>query len=273
MGYISVTCPNCGAAVALDESHEYGYCSFCGSKITRDKIIVEHQGNVSISGTVTEESLTERGYIFIDCGEFEEGIRYFDKVLDINPKSFRAYLGKLLCQLRIKDEKLLAESPVPPENCQSFNLAVRFADEKDRERMLGYNDEAKAGIEKKLRLAELACNKASEEYKTALDAFNVSLDKYKRLDKYSGVFSALSSISLVLFLIAVFFCFFDFFENLPLALISFAVAVGSFKYLDKCSNARKQLDEDEKKPLELKQKVDDAKDAYDLLLRTSKSVK
>ena len=46
MGFIAVKCPQCGADVQLDDSREYGFCNYCGTKVIQDKVVVEHRGNI-----------------------------------------------------------------------------------------------------------------------------------------------------------------------------------------------------------------------------------
>ena len=48
MRFIKFNCPNCGANIELDESREFGFCQYCGTKIVQDKIIVEHRGTVGL---------------------------------------------------------------------------------------------------------------------------------------------------------------------------------------------------------------------------------
>lgn len=44
MGFISTNCPSCGSPIELDDSREFSFCQFCGTKIVQDKIVVEHKG-------------------------------------------------------------------------------------------------------------------------------------------------------------------------------------------------------------------------------------
>ena len=97
MGFIAVKCPGCGADIQLDDSREYGYCTYCGQQVVREKIIVEHR----VKGTVSEQSLIERAYLFIGQRDFDQAKTYLEKALDINPKNGKAYLGKLFCQMKV----------------------------------------------------------------------------------------------------------------------------------------------------------------------------
>ena len=66
MGFIKLTCPNCGANVDIDEKREMAFCTFCGTKLVQDKLIIEHTGKVSVDGIADEKSLLERATLFIE---------------------------------------------------------------------------------------------------------------------------------------------------------------------------------------------------------------
>ena len=55
----------------------------------------------------TVQSLTERAHIFLEDGDFGNAGRYFDRVLDIEPKNAEAYFGKFVAQCRVRDEQEL----------------------------------------------------------------------------------------------------------------------------------------------------------------------
>ena len=71
MGFTSVKCPSCGASVDLDDSREFGFCTYCGTKVVQDKIVVEHRGTIKIDGTATTDSLLERAEIMLQDGVLE----------------------------------------------------------------------------------------------------------------------------------------------------------------------------------------------------------
>ena len=59
----------------------------------------------------TVQSLTERAQIFIEDGDFKSADRYFDRVLDIEPRNAQAYFGKFLMRCGVRDEQeLLAKA-------------------------------------------------------------------------------------------------------------------------------------------------------------------
>ena len=84
----------------------------------------------------SEESLLERGFIFIKDGEFSKADEYFERVLDANPKNWRAYLGKLLCSLNLKSPEKLGMSYTPLTGNSLYNKAVEYAPANEKEQLL-----------------------------------------------------------------------------------------------------------------------------------------
>ena len=99
MGLISLTCPACGAKLEnLDDSREFFFCPYCGNRTTFDRTIVEHRGAVDLRGVANESTLLERAKNYLSDGDFTEAKSYFDRVLDINPRSAAAYMGLVACK-------------------------------------------------------------------------------------------------------------------------------------------------------------------------------
>ena len=48
MNVIKLVCPNCKANIELDDSREFGFCQYCGTKILLEK----EQPNVVINNTI-----------------------------------------------------------------------------------------------------------------------------------------------------------------------------------------------------------------------------
>ena len=89
--------------------------------------------------TQSFQPLLERAGIFLDDGDFKAAAAYFDKVLDLEPKCSKAYMGKVLSALGLRKEEDLAGYVVPVKDdlsglddpfweWKSYGNAVRFAD-------------------------------------------------------------------------------------------------------------------------------------------------
>lgn len=136
MGYIAVKCPGCGADIQLDDSREYGYCTYCGRQVVREKIIVEHR----VKGAVSEQSLMERATLFLGQRDFDEAKSYFEKALDLNPKNGKAYLGKLFCQMKVTSLEEAEESEKALEKYENYHLALKFLPETEKAKLEEINE-------------------------------------------------------------------------------------------------------------------------------------
>ena len=142
MGFVAVKCPSCGAEVNLDEDREFGFCTYCGTKIVQEKIVVEHRGQVSVDGIATKETVLDRADICLAHGEFAKAKEYYNKALDLDPKSSDCYWKLLLCKLKVKNDKQLIqrygkrfENPIDLENYADYLSAIQFATPEQKERI------------------------------------------------------------------------------------------------------------------------------------------
>ena len=60
MGMVPLKCPGCGANIELDDSREFGFCNYCGTKVVQDKLVVEHRGSVTIDSSNRLANLEKR---------------------------------------------------------------------------------------------------------------------------------------------------------------------------------------------------------------------
>ena len=120
MGLISLICPSCGSQLEnLDNSRDFFYCPYCGTKTTFDR---------TISDGPNEETLLERAENYVTDGDFNKAKEYFNRVLDTNTRSGAAYMGLVRCGSRAKTLEELEE-----------NRMVDFSENPDYRRALEYS--------------------------------------------------------------------------------------------------------------------------------------
>lgn len=168
MGFVTAKCPNCGADIELSEDREFGFCTYCGTKVVQDKIVVEHRGKVSISGIANENAILDRAFLFIEDEKYDEANIYLEKALDINPRCSKAYLGKLLCDYRVSSVNQLKQSALPITGNEYYRKAVRFASASE----LSELDQIKAQIEDNIK-------QVSTKLKNTVDAVDKQLSDAK----------------------------------------------------------------------------------------------
>ncbi len=49
MGLIKLKCPSCGADIQFDGSNDFGFCTYCGTKVMQEKTIIEHKGEINVN--------------------------------------------------------------------------------------------------------------------------------------------------------------------------------------------------------------------------------
>ena len=84
----------------------------------------------------TVQSLTERAHIFLEDGDFESASRYFDRVLDIEPKNAEAYFGKFLTQCGVHSAEELIEKATQFEINPQYVRIVACPEDSKRIEML-----------------------------------------------------------------------------------------------------------------------------------------
>lgn len=109
--------------------------------------------------------LLERAFMFLEDGEWGNANEYCERVLDAEPKNAQAYLGKLMAELKVREQDALANLPKPFDDNGMYQKAVRFADDPLREALQGYN----AGIRERNEQARL-----TEAYQAALEKMNAA---------------------------------------------------------------------------------------------------
>ena len=133
---------------------------------------------VVAAGNANTAPLLERAFMFLEDGDWASADEYCEKVLDLDPKNARAYLGKLMAELRVRKQESLTDQAEPFDNSSNYQKAIRFADEKLKTALAGYiehintrNENARLdGIYTRAKNAMSAANTEST-YKEAAHLF------------------------------------------------------------------------------------------------------
>ena len=108
MALISLKCPNCSGDIELDDSREFGFCVYCGSKvmITRD---VNHI-NIEMSVKDQRASLKPLAAAYCQKGEFDRAKEMTQRLIAINAADADIWRIDGLCDL-MKSEYPYEEPP------------------------------------------------------------------------------------------------------------------------------------------------------------------
>lgn len=97
----------------------------------RENAIVQQAAN----GTAP---LLKRAFMFLEDGNWDAADEYCEKVLDQDPENARAYLGKLMAELRVKKQEALRDCQKPFDESDNYQKALRFGDEVFKEKLADY---------------------------------------------------------------------------------------------------------------------------------------
>lgn len=136
-------------------------------------------------GGIHIEPLLKRAFLFLEDGNWQEADAYCEKVLDQDPECAEAYLGKMMAELQVHKKEDLSSCFFTFENLDNYRKILRFADDKLKAEIAGYNAAIKERnertlLEKAYKEAIGAMESARDEaaYQQAAQQFDV-ISSYK----------------------------------------------------------------------------------------------
>ena len=99
----------------------------------RDKATVPAAVNAPANATV--DSLLDRAWMFLEDEDYQKAHEYLERVLDIDPRNSRAYLGNVLATLQIPSLAAIDTKAIRLDTLKDFERAMRFASESERQEL------------------------------------------------------------------------------------------------------------------------------------------
>ncbi len=90
MGFVKMNCPSCGQPIEMDDSREFGFCNYCGTKIMIDKMIVEHKGSVRIDISENIKNDIQNARRAKEKENWEDTVKYYSLVEQNDPSNIEA---------------------------------------------------------------------------------------------------------------------------------------------------------------------------------------
>lgn len=126
------------------------------------------------AGNATLVPLLKRAQIFLEEGDFDDANNYCEKALDIDPENGKAYLYKLLAELRMRRESELSSYSQSLNTLPAFRIALRFADNSTAIRLQEYEKAIQARLDAKFAEQQRAAAEAERRKR----AENISLQDF-----------------------------------------------------------------------------------------------
>ena len=130
-------CPHCGAPVKSNGRSPVDVCEYCHARLIPDN-----------SGENVSAWLS-RAFMLIGEGDFWMADELLEQVLNVQPETALAYIGKLMVELMVETEEelpLLCRKPL--EEYANYEKAYRFGDAELRVELDDWNVLSKARLER-----------------------------------------------------------------------------------------------------------------------------
>lgn len=85
MGFVALKCPQCGADIELDDSREFGFCQYCGTKIMQEQQNIHLSGSVSVDRGSEVNNLLTRARMLLSQNRQTDATRIYERVLEMDP--------------------------------------------------------------------------------------------------------------------------------------------------------------------------------------------
>ena len=121
--------------------------------------------NISVPANNNIAPLLDRSFLCIEDEEFEKADELLEQVLNMNPREPRAYIGKLLCELKFNSEQKLSTLDKPLWNYKNYNKAIRFADDEYKKQIEQYNEAITGKITEQIHKIEIEIDEMSANVK------------------------------------------------------------------------------------------------------------
>lgn len=116
-----------------------------------NNVTVSSINNIVSSTNGNIAPLLDRAFLCIEDGEFNKADELLEQVLNLNPREPKAYIGKLLCELKLKKEEDLASLNKPLWKYNNYNKAIRFGGDDEIAHIGQYNTSIINKIKEKIQ--------------------------------------------------------------------------------------------------------------------------
>ncbi len=101
MALISLKCTNCNGDIELDDSREFGFCMYCGTKV----MITKDVNNITVEMSVKDQraSLKPLAAAYCEKGEFERAEEMTNTLISLNAADADIWRIDGMCELMKSD--------------------------------------------------------------------------------------------------------------------------------------------------------------------------
>ncbi len=154
---VMIKCNICARSIPDDSE----FCPFCGSKVIHkiDEPILQADSLSNLQPDV----LLKRSFLFIEEGNYDMANNYIEALLNKEPENAEAYLAKLLIDVNVSSMDDLSNLSEPFDDNINYKRALRYGNEKLKEKLLKAKGDCLATIAKLKEEELIRYEKENEE--------------------------------------------------------------------------------------------------------------
>ena len=120
------------------------------------------------------DNLMKRVYLYLEDRDFAKASEYIDKVLDVDAEYAPAYVAQILVAKKLIQESALTTLRVPIDDDPTWKRALRFANEEQKQRYMGYAKKINANeaYDKEQKKKRIELEEKKKQYEQALSAMH-----------------------------------------------------------------------------------------------------
>lgn len=145
MALKALVCPQCGANLSLDDSRDFGFCQFCGTKVMlHETVEVKHTGSVKIDNSDQERNFLQLANSSFNSLNFEEAYMYYTRTLELNANNVLAVYMKGICAVYNSDPQAIRTNEYVQAIKQATSMAVSAGNGSSDQLIKGIEDQSSA---------------------------------------------------------------------------------------------------------------------------------
>lgn len=117
MGFIELKCPNCGESIQLNDSKDVGFCSYCGTRVIQDKVIIQHTGKVMLDNEDELNKLFMAARNAREVSDHAAALRYYETITSKDPNSWEALFYTVMLKTESIKNGEIGSSAYAVGNC------------------------------------------------------------------------------------------------------------------------------------------------------------
>lgn len=166
-------------------------CGKGGTASSAPNTVVQKTVVQEVQESGKADNLMKRVYLYLEDEDFEKASEYIDKVLDVDAEYAPAYVAQILVGNKLTKEANLTTLRMSIDDNPTWKKALRFANEKQKQRYLGYAKQISVNeaYDKEQRRLARERRVKQKQYHRALSAMNqkdypVALLIFKKFGDY-----------------------------------------------------------------------------------------